>query len=74
VCRELQDEVHPTCDVQRSCSGTVTQEEARDRLVINQDCLAARKAVAACFSVQDRGHRQQIESVENAMRTCRGKI
>src|SRR6478609_3420035 len=63
VCSQRQSRVHPTCDVQRSCSGNVSQAEAQRRLTINQNCLAAREAVAACYSVQDSGHQQQIENV-----------
>jgi hypothetical protein len=74
VCRERQNRVHPTCDVQRSCSGNVTSAEAQRRLTINQNCLAVREAVAECYSEQDSGHRQQIESVERAIETCEGKI
>jgi len=52
----------------------VSQAEAQRRLTINQNCLAAREAVAACYSVQDSGHQQQIENVERAIEVCEGKI
>lgn len=76
VCSQRQSIVHPTCDQQRSCTNisASNQAELKRRLQINQDCLAARMNVSACFSQSDPGHDEAIQSVKNAIATCQSKI
>lgn len=76
VCNALQRTVHPACDRPRSCVNinAGNKVELARRLVINQECLAARQDVALCFSAPDPGHQQAIQSVENAIVTCEVKL
>lgn len=76
VCSALQDEVHPSCDQERSCRDISKNDKTElvRRLLINQQCLLARTDVAGCFSKPDRGHRQAIQDARNAIATCRGKL
>jgi hypothetical protein len=76
TCSALQHNVHPACDQPRSCANVNVnnKQELVRRLLINQQCLAARQDVALCFSNPDPGHEQAIKSVENAIVTCRVKL
>jgi len=76
TCNTLQKQVHPSCDQDRSCRKikATNKNELIRRLLINQSCLLARQEVAKCFSISDRGHREAIQSVENAIDTCRDKL
>lgn len=76
TCKTLQRDVHPACDQERSCRKIKASNkgELLKRLLINQSCLIARQDVARCFSRSDRGHREAIASVQNAIDTCRDKL
>ena len=74
VCNTRQANVHPACDRKRSCVGTTKKSVLTDRLKINQDCLAARTHVSACFSKGDKGHELAIEQVRNAIITCEKRL
>lgn len=74
-CRLRQANVHPTCDQPRSCGSIDASDktELHNRLMINQQCLAARMNVSQCFSTSDTGHDQAIQAVRNAIATCQYK-
>jgi len=76
TCNALQSQVHPTCDQPRSCTNINSNNttELTRRLLINQQCLAARTDVAQCFSNPDPGHQEAIDSVQRAIVTCRVKL
>lgn len=76
VCSALQADVHPACDQDRSCRHINANDktELARRLLINQQCLLARTDVAGCFKNPDKGHREAIQAVRNAINTCRTKL
>jgi hypothetical protein len=78
-CQMRQSKVHPTCDVSggRTCDPSgppLSKAVLQQRLQINQNCKAARQAVADCYKTPDSGHTQAISDAQNAINKCQEKL
>jgi hypothetical protein len=77
-CGTRQNNVHPTCDVPRSCGSiaatSANRAELQRRLQLNQNCLAARTNVSQCFSNADTCHDQQFIDIRSSIQAYENKL
>jgi hypothetical protein len=69
-CRALHDAQTTICNTPRSCNGVTAQEQRAARLILNQNCLAARQATGACFKTVDSNHQKMIDEAQTAINKC----